>query len=307
MSRHNYHRLLKRQLRKSGILTDKLTQEQEKLLNLINLSYHNHDDERKLLESSIEISSEEFRLLYEDLKAKKFQLEKSFAVLSEFSYVAAHDLKEPLRTISSFTQLININCKDKLDGEIKEYLDLIQSSAGHMDKLIKSLMAYSRLDSLELKKDSRISISNIIDNVKENLFDLIETSEANITMEGDVKLNCDALSIYQLFQNLISNSIKYKSEDLSPEIHIKTEDFNDYKRISITDNGIGIDHDYRNIVFEPFKRLHNREKYCGAGIGLSICQKVVSQHGGEIWIDPDYTEGTQIHFTLKDISLNRSN
>ncbi len=176
-----------------------------------------------------------------------------------------------------------------------------------MDKLIKSLMAYSRLDCLELKKDFRISSINIIDNMKENLFVLIETSEANITMEGDVKLNCYALSIYQLFQNLISNSIKYKSEDLSPEIHIKTEDFNDHKRISITDNVIGLDHHYRTLVFEPFKRLHNREKYSGTGIGLSICQKVVSQHRVEIWIDPDYDEGTQIHFTLKDISLNRSN
>jgi len=304
MSKHNYHRLLKRQLRKSGISTDQLSKEQLLLLDRVNLSYQNHDDERKLLESSIEVSSEESRLLYEDLKEKKLELEKSYAVLSEFSYVAAHDLKEPLRTISSFTQLIHINCKDKLDEQSREYLNLIQSSAGHMDKLIKSLMVYSRLDSMELNKDSKISISNIIGNVKENLYELIENSEANITIEGDVKLNCDALSIYQLFQNLISNSIKYKSEDLSPKIHIKAVDYSEHKKISITDNGIGIDNNYKDVVFEPFKRLHNREKYSGAGIGLSICQKVVSQHGGEIWVDPHYNKGTQIHFTLKDIGLN---
>ncbi len=302
MEIHHYHRLLKRQLKKSNVDIEGLSPELTELLGRINQSYINHDEDRHLLEDSIDISSEEFREIYNTLQQRTFELEKSYAVLSEFSYIAAHDLKEPLRTISSFTQLTLLNCTKKLDNQSIEYLNLIKSSAGHMEKLIKSLMMYSKIElDSTINSNKEIKLKDVVTSVKSNLYKLIENSSAQIILVNDVNLTCDPISVYQLFQNLIGNAIKYQKPDQPPLVRISSERSEGLVKICVEDNGIGIDNKYKNQVFEPFKRLHTKSQYHGAGIGLAICKKVVTNHGGQIWVDENFDNGTRIWFTLSEL------
>lgn len=302
MEIHHYHRLLKRQLKKSNVDIEGLSPELTELLGRINQSYINHDEDRHLLEDSIDISSEEFREIYNTLQQRTFELEKSYAVLSEFSYIAAHDLKEPLRTISSFTQLTLLNCTKKLDNQSIEYLNLIKSSAAHMEKLIKSLMMYSKIElDSTINSNKEIKLKDVVTSVKSNLYKLIENSSAQIILVNDVNLTCDPISVYQLFQNLIGNAIKYQKPDQPPLVRISSERSEGLVKICVEDNGIGIDNKYKNQVFEPFKRLHTKSQYHGAGIGLAICKKVVTNHGGQIWVDENFDNGTRIWFTLSEL------
>ncbi|MEM9090097.1 MAG: PAS domain-containing protein [Cyanobacteria bacterium P01_F01_bin.53] len=246
-----------------------------------------------------------------EIRAK--ELERSNAELQQFAYVASHDLQEPLRTISSFTELLAQEYGDRLDGEAEEYIEFITDGALRMQQLIKDLLAYSRVNSRG-KAFAPTDCEKVIKRVIGNLKFAIAESQAIVTHEPLPEIFADESQIQQLFQNLISNALKFRGEK-PPQVHIsvvsqchaqaKQDEEHDPTsenqaplRFCVSDNGIGIEPAYREQIFEIFQRLHSRRIYAGTGIGLAICRKIVQRHGGRIWVEESPEKGAAFHFTL---------
>lgn len=231
-----------------------------------------------------------------ELEKKAAELERSNKELEQFAYVASHDLQEPLRTISSYVQLLSSRYKDKLDNEANEFIDFAVEGSKRMKQLITSLLNYSRIDTG--KPFTIIHTPDIIRNVEQDLSEPIEESGALITYNNLPDIYGDPILIRQLFQNLIANAIKFRS-DKRPEIKISGKRENGHYLFSVADNGIGINQEYSERIFVIFQRLNTREEYPGTGIGLSICKKIVERHGGKIWVQSQLGLGSTFYFTLK--------
>jgi PAS domain S-box-containing protein len=216
--------------------------------------------------------------------------------LEQFSYVSNHDLQEPLRTLSQFTQLFNEKYAGKLDEEGNKYVDFIHKSAVRMKLLVKDLLEYSLLGKESVK--TLVDCNKIIDAVLSDLDDSIRASNAKITTQELPVFSGYETEMRQLFQNLIGNAIKYQKQDNRPEIHISAESREKEWIFSIKDNGIGIDQKHFEKIFIIFQRLHNRNEYDGTGIGLANCRKVVGMHGGRIWVASTPGEGSVFMFTI---------
>jgi len=220
------------------------------------------------------------------------------AELEQFAYVASHDLQEPLRMVSSFLQLLKKKYSDKLDDQALEYIHFAVDGSERMKQLILDLLEYSRAgsneDALEL-----LDLNKSLNEVFNLLAQSIAENNVKIEVESLPKVMGVPSQIIQLFQNIISNAIKYKNTNFPPEITISTEEEATHWRFEIKDNGIGIDPQYHEKIFIIFQRLHNRKEYQGTGIGLSICKKIVERHGGRIWVRSNINEGCTFFFTLK--------
>ncbi|EDX82904.1 PAS fold family [Synechococcus sp. PCC 7335] len=271
------------------------------------------DDLRQLnedLEAQVKARTREV-----ELRAK--ELERSNAELQQFAYVASHDLQEPLRTVSSFTELLVQEYGDRLDGEAEEYVEFIVDGSLRMQQLIKDLLAYSRVDSRG-KAFAQTDCEQVLKRVLVNLKFAIADGQANITHDPLPEIFADESQVQQLFQNLISNALKFRGEKL-PHVHISAslqpaqpaEQIDNQActhnqasseqlswRFCVSDNGIGIEPDYREKIFEIFQRLHSRRIYAGTGIGLAICRKIVQRHGGHIWVEESADKGAAFCFTL---------
>ena len=240
------------------------------------------------------------------------QLLASNQELEQFAYVASHDLQEPLRMVASYLQLIEKRYKSKLDETASEFIGFAVDGANRMKQLIEGLLEYSRVQT-RAKEFGPIDMERIINNVLTDLQVRIVERGAIITHDSLPEIIGDESQIRRLFQNLIGNSIKYCTNE-KPIIHISVEgiggndktlsDNNPEERwlFSVTDNGIGIDHQYSERIFQLFQRLHTRNEYPGTGLGLAVCKRIVERHGGRIWVESKVGEGSTFYFILDKFS-----
>jgi light-regulated signal transduction histidine kinase (bacteriophytochrome) len=227
-----------------------------------------------------------------ELKLKNQELE-------QFAYVASHDLQEPLRMISSFTQLLGRKYRGNLDKEAEEYIAFTIEGATRMQQLINDLLAYSRIGTRG-KEFKTINFEEIIQKAIYNLSLTIQETGAEIKFGPMPTITGDDSQLVQLIQNLISNAIKFRKEGITPVINITAKKEPSHYIFTVADNGIGIAMEHKERIFQIFQRLHTRDKYPGTGIGLAICKKIVERHNGEIWVESEKgMGGTRFYFTIK--------
>jgi PAS domain S-box-containing protein len=250
----------------------------------LELKKHRDDLEGIVLERTKELDS-----AINDLKRSNQELE-------QFAYVASHDLQEPLRMVSSYTQLLERRYKDQLDQDAKDFINFAVDGATRMQRLINDLLDFSRVTT-KGKPLVKTDLSSLLGQALANLQNKIRETNSVITADDLPFAYCDESQIVRLFQNLIDNGIKFR-ENIIPKIHIHGKIENDKVLISVTDNGIGIDKIYTDRVFTIFQRLHSKADYPGTGIGLAICKRTVERHGGKIWFESELGKGTTFFFTL---------
>ncbi|MFC7231653.1 PAS domain S-box protein [Saliphagus sp. GCM10025308] len=223
------------------------------------------------------------------------RLEESNERLEQFAYAASHDLQEPLRMVSSYLRLIERRYKDEIDEDGREFLDFAVDGADRMREMIEGLLQYSRV---ETKGDrfEPVELDAILEDARENLQVKIEERDAEITSESLPRIEGDAGQLRQVFQNLLSNAIEYSDE--SPRVYISAERNGEKWMVSVSDEGMGIEPDEQERIFEIFQRGYSTEEYSGTGIGLALCERIVERHNGELWVESEPGEGSTFSFTL---------
>lgn len=226
------------------------------------------------------------------------ELGRSNADLQQFAYVASHDLQEPLRMVSSYTQLIARRYKGKLDADADEFIAFAVDGANRMQRLILDLLAYSRVNTAG-RQFEPTAMETVLKAALNNLTNAVKESQAVITHDPLPAVMGDDKQLAQLFQNLLSNAVKFGGAQ-PPRIHISAKQTDGEWLFSVRDHGIGLDPQYADRIFVIFQRLHTREEYPGTGIGLAICKKIVERHGGRIWVESELGKGATFYFTLRD-------
>ena len=224
------------------------------------------------------------------------RLARSNADLQQFAYVASHDLQEPLRTIASFSELLRKRYGGKLDREANQFIEYVVSASTRISALIRDILTYSRELNPEDLPFANVDTNSVVACVLNDLQAAIEESGAEVAIGNLPFIQAEGAGLVQVFQNLISNAIKYRGSD-SPKIQVEAKDEGSEWVFSITDNGMGIAPAYRQTVFGLFKRLH-RNEFPGTGIGLALCKKIIERHGGRIWIEPARDAGSVFKFTI---------
>ena len=226
------------------------------------------------------------------------ELGRSNADLQQFAYVASHDLQEPLRMVSSYTQLIARRYKGKLDADADEFIAFAVDGANRMQRLILDLLAYSRVNTAG-RQFEPTAMETVLKAALNNLTGAVKESQAIITHDPLPAVMGDDKQLAQLFQNLLSNAVKFGGAQ-PPRIHISAKQTDGEWLFSVRDHGIGLDPQYADRIFVIFQRLHTREEYPGTGIGLAICKKIVERHGGRIWVESELGKGATFYFTMRD-------
>lgn len=267
----------------------------------ISLSHYRLNDDEYVIAFVIDITlrkqNEDLVLQQRNnLEKRAKELLESNAELERFAYVASHDLQEPLRMVSSFLQLLNKRYKDKLDQKAHEYIAYAVDGAERMKRLILDLLEYSRVNSSVIAKED-VDVNEVINDLRLTYKNLLLETNGTINSEKLPLVKGNKTQILQLFQNLIGNAFKYRSEK-PPVIDISCKEDNSSYRFSVSDNGIGIDPKFFQKIFIIFQRLHQREQYSGTGIGLAICKKIIEKHGGKIWVNSTPGQGSTFYFTL---------
>ncbi|MFJ1969411.1 ATP-binding protein [Streptomyces sp. NPDC087903] len=239
-------------------------------------------------------SSEASRTLLDEQAA---DLKRSNAELEQFAYVASHDLQEPLRKVSSFTQLLQRRYGSQLDERADQYIAFAVDGANRMQVLINDLLAFSRVGRVH-NEHQTVDLEEVMSKTLDNLSVAVEESGAEITHDVLPTVVGDTTQLSMLWQNLLSNAIKFRSSDRTPHIHVSAVSADGVWEFAVSDNGIGIAPEFQEKVFILFQRLHTKDAYPGTGIGLAMCKKIVEFHGGTIGIDPDHTPGTRLVLTL---------
>ncbi len=221
--------------------------------------------------------------------------------LDDFTYIVSHDLKEPLRGVKAFAKLLIEDYSGKLDNEGKEYLKTISDSSARMTRLIEDLLNLSRI-ARQKNIEPNIDLNELLSDVKKNLVYALEERKVDISVKPDFpKVTCDKIRISEVFSNLVSNAIKYTKKDIRPVIEIGWSDKKDLYEFYVKDNGIGIEKQYYDKIFQIFQRLHAKGEYEGTGAGLTIVKKIVENHGGKIWVESEVGKGSAFYFTLPKI------
>jgi light-regulated signal transduction histidine kinase (bacteriophytochrome) len=216
--------------------------------------------------------------------------------VTDEGYVASHDLQEPLRMVTGYTQLLAKRYGDNLDLSAKEYIGFAVDGAKRMSKLIQDLLAYSRVGAGG-KEFAPADCQAIVAETLRALEPAIEKSAATVTHDSLPTVTGDASQLLHLFQNLIGNAIKYR-DSKPPVVQVSCEQEGGNWLFSVRDNGIGIDPKYAERIFVIFQRLHTGEQYAGTDIGLAVCKKIVERHGGKIWVESELGKGATFHFTI---------
>jgi light-regulated signal transduction histidine kinase (bacteriophytochrome) len=245
--------------------------------------------ERKVLE-------EQQKQYAEDLKQKNIELE-------QFAYVASHDLQEPLRTVSGFVELLKRHYKANADESVNKYIDYITDASDRMRRLVQDLLDYSRLGRQRILET--IDCNEVVQNVLSDLTMAVQESHAVIDIDPLPVISGHPTEIKQLFQNLLSNSLKFRKPDEPPVIKVSVAAKEDHWLFSVTDNGIGIDEKYWTRIFVIFQRLHTKSEYEGTGIGLAHCKKIAELHNGKIWVNSIPGKFSTFYFTVKRRSTDK--
>jgi len=238
----------------------------------------------------------EHKQMEERLKQITAEMQRSNTELEQFAYVISHDLQEPLRMVSSYTQLLAKRYSNKLDADADEFIAYAVNGAKRMQILLHDLLEYSRVGTRG-KPFTWINCKDVVEQSMANLKIAIEECGASVTYDVLPTIMGDEGQLVQLFQNLIGNAIKFHREE-APQVHISAKRRNNIMTFSVKDNGIGIDPQHSQSIFEIFRRLHTREEYPGTGMGLAICKKIVERHGGHISAQSQPGEGSIFYFSV---------
>jgi light-regulated signal transduction histidine kinase (bacteriophytochrome) len=234
----------------------------------------------------------------EKLKQTMAEFARSNSELELFAYVASHDLQEPLRMVTSFTQLLEKRYKNKLDKDADEFIEFILDGATRMQSMINDLLQYSRVGTRS-KPFKLTDFESVFGQSLVNLKIAIDENNAIITHDPLPTLMADSMQMIEVFQNLISNAIKFRSKE-SPQVHVSALKKRNEWVFSVRDNGIGIAPEFFDKLFIIFQRLHSRSEYPGTGIGLAVCKKIVERHGGKIWVESEPDKGSTFYFSIPD-------
>ena len=276
-------------------------------LESVNLMLRNENETRKRAEEDLRRSEEELKEFNASLEAQVLdrtaaveersrQLLRSNEELQQFAYVASHDLQEPLRTIISYLQLLEMRHKDQFNAESREFMDFVVKASKHMRDLILGLLEYSRVSS-QRKSFQRVDCGSVVGMVLDNLKTSVAEKSAVVECETLPEVYGDPLLLELLFQNLIGNALKFCG-NRPPQVRVGAERKEGEWLFWVKDNGIGIDAQYFERIFVIFQRLHSREDYPGTGLGLAVCKKTVERHGGRIWCESELNKGSSFYFTI---------
>ena len=239
----------------------------------------------------------------EKLRRTMAELARSNADLDQFASVASHDLQEPLRIVSSYVQLLAKRYRGRLDTEADEFIEFAVDGARRMQQLIRDLLSYARVGTRG-KPFAAVAADQAADEAIGNLGGMAARHEAEVSRDGLPTVTADRTQLVQLFQNLISNGIKFHA-DRPPKVHVSARRSDGGWTFSVRDNGVGIDGKYADRIFAMFQRLHTRQEYPGTGIGLAVCKRIVERHGGRIWFDSEPGQSTTFQFTIPDHKASR--
>jgi signal transduction histidine kinase len=232
----------------------------------------------------------------QDLARKVDELARSNADLEQFAYVASHDLQEPLRMVTAYTQLLAERYAGKLDANADKYIGYASEGAQRMQVLIQDLLAFSRVGRNGFTHGN-VDCNSVLEEVLTSLAPAMQECGAVVTHDALPSVWADRTQVAQIFQNLIGNAIKFRGQ-APPVIAVRAEPADPCWRFSVSDNGIGIAPEYAETIFVVFQRLHARTEYPGNGIGLAICKKIIEHNGGRIWVEPQAGSGSSFKFTL---------
>jgi light-regulated signal transduction histidine kinase (bacteriophytochrome) len=235
--------------------------------------------------------------LNDSLRQSNEELRRANEDLNQFAYSASHDLQEPLRMISIYTQLLGRRCGNLLDPDAHDFIKYTLDGTQRMEMLLRDLLAYTHAVNIRGTPDRRVESREALERAVANLQTIIDNTDATIHVGELPAVRAYDVHLVQLFQNLIGNALKYRST-APPTIEISAEPEDGFWRFAVRDNGIGIAPRFHEQVFGLFKRLHSAQEYPGTGIGLAICQKLVERYGGRIWVESDEGRGTAFFFTL---------
>lgn len=241
--------------------------------------------------------------LQKQLIAQNEELARSNRELEQFAYVVSHDLQQPLQSITGFAKLLILKYQNQLDPTAHDYLNRMVDSGGRMQRLIQDLLGYAQVGKPNPSFEP-VNCQQVIEQVVENLRSPI--AEKNVTLSYDSLPTVlgNEIQLIQLFQNLLSNAIKFTNPDIPPHVRISVAEQQQHYRFGIHDNGIGIDQQNLDRIFEAFHRVHSAQRYPGTGIGLATCKKVVENHRGQIWVESELNVGTTFYFTLALSSID---
>ena len=284
-----------------GILVARDISEHKRLLNELSEARGNLEEKVEKLEKSdraMLFMVEDLNKTTNDLKIARNKLEGINKELDDFTYIVSHDLKEPLRGVRAFTKLLIEDYSKKFDKEGKEYLKTILDSGARMTRLIEDLLNLSRIGRIK-NVEPGVDLNEVFSDVQKNLVYSLEEKKVDLKIAKKFpKVTCDRIRISEVFSNLISNAIKYSKNNVKPVIEIGYQEKGKFYEFYVKDNGIGVEKEYYDRVFQIFQRLHGKGEHEGTGAGLTIVKKIVENHGGKIWVDSKVDEGSTFYFTI---------
>jgi signal transduction histidine kinase len=276
-------------------LKTELLRRQAEVLQARNTELERLAEQRRAAEEEIrELNAE----LEQRVRERTVELSRSNDELRLFAYAASHDLKEPMRTIASYAQLLDQRYRNRLDQDGQEFLHYVLDAVRRMDTLLSDLLTYSQHLGSRPQVTQSVNVEAVLAGVLMNLQASIKETNATVTHDPlPTDVTSEFAQLSQVLQNLVSNAIKYRKPSESPQVHVSAEDCDGDWVFAVRDNGLGIDSEYKEQIFGIFKRLHGRE-YPGTGMGLAICKKIIERHGGRIWVESQPDIGSTFYFTL---------